>query len=280
LPGQGSVSATVSHEVGCSLVFDVEEPATLALQVAVARAATLTLDERLNVSVDGAAFAGTVRELTGDHGSRFHVLDAPRGAITVAYAATVTGSPPDPVAATELELLAYLRPSRYCPSDRLVGWATGEFGHLGRGQDAVQAITDWIALRTAYVLGSSGPTDGAVDTLMAGQGVCRDYAHLGVTICRGLDIPARTVAVYAPGLSPMDFHAVFEAYTGDAWRVYDATRLASRAALVRIATGRDAADTAFATVIGGRVELRATEITAVVAGSLPDDPWDRPVILP
>jgi transglutaminase-like putative cysteine protease len=274
------VSATVGHQVGCALAFEVEEPATLALQVAVARAATLILDEEIQVSVDGSPFTGTVREPTGDHGSRFHVLDAPRGAVTIAYTAAITGTPPDPVAATELELLAYLRPSRYCPSDRLVGWATGEFGHLGRGHDAVQTITDWIARRTAYVFGSSGPTDGAVDTLMAGQGVCRDFAHLGVTICRGLDIPARTVAVYAPGLSPMDFHAVFEAYTGDAWQVYDATRLAPRSALVRIATGRDAADTAFVTVIGGRAELRATEITAVVDGVLPEDRWDRPVILP
>ncbi len=110
--------------------------------------------------------------------------------------------------------------------------------------------------------------------------MCRDYAHLGVTICRSLDIPARMVAVYAPGLAPMDFHAVFEAYTDGAWLVHDATRLASRPALVRIATGRDAADTAFATVIGGRAELRATEITAVVDGALPDDRWERPVILP
>jgi len=143
-----------------------------------------------------------------------------------------------------------------------------------------RAITDWIGRRLAYVLGSSAPTDGAVDTLMAGQGVCRDFAHLGVTICRGLDIPARAVAVYAPGLWPMDFHAVFEAYTGDAWHVHDATRLAPRQGLVRIATGRDAADTAFATVIGGRAELRSTEITAVADGALPEDRWDLPVILP
>ena len=273
------MSGPTTHWLGSTLTFEVDEPATLALQVAVARAATLTLDERLQVTVDGAPLAGTIRELTGEHGSRFHVVEAPRGEVTITYTAAVSGSAPDPVAATELELLAYLRPSRYCPSDRLVGWATGEFGHLGRGHDAVRAITDWVALRTAYVLGSSGPTDSAIDTLMAGQGVCRDYAHLGVTICRALDIPARTVAVYAPGLDPMDFHAVFEAYTDEAWLVHDATRLASRRALVRIATGRDAADTAFATVIGGRAELRATEITAVVDGALPEDPWDRAVIL-
>ncbi|HEY5153582.1 MAG TPA: transglutaminase family protein [Acidimicrobiales bacterium] len=274
------MSAGAGQHVGCTLGFEVEEPATLALQVAVARAATLTLDETLHVTVDGVPHDGPVRELTGDHGSRFHVVDAPKGVVTITYEAAVAATVPDPIAATELELLAYLRPSRYCPSDRLVGWATGEFGHLGRGHDAVRAITDWIGRRLAYVLGSSAPTDGAVDTLMAGQGVCRDFAHLGVTICRGLDIPARAVAVYAPGLWPMDFHAVFEAYTGDAWHVHDATRLAPRQGLVRIATGRDAADTAFATVIGGRAELRSTEITAVADGALPEDRWDLPVILP
>lgn len=268
------------QQVACHLAFVVEEPATIALQVAVSRAATLTLDESLVVTVNGAPHQRAARELTGDHGSRVHVFDAPEGTFALSYAATVHGTTPDGVPATELELLAYRRPSRYCPSDSLVGWAVTEFGALGRGRDTVLAITEWIGRRVGYVLGSSGPTDTALDTLLSAQGVCRDFAHLGVAMCRGLDIPARMVAVYAPGLSPMDFHAVFEAYTDDRWQVYDATRLAPRTALVRIATGRDAADTAFATLIGGRAELVSTEVTAVVDGRLPDDRWDGAVILP
>lgn len=106
--------------------------------------------------------------------------------------------------------------------------------------------------------------------------MCRDYAHLCVALLRGLGIPARLVAVYAPGLAPMDFHAVAEAWIGDAWRVVDATTLAPRSTLVRIATGRDAADTAFLTVVSGRADLVDVEVTAV-ADLLPADDLDVPV---
>ena len=99
--------------------------------------------------------------------------------------------------------------------------------------------------RLDYVPGSSDPIDGAVDTLLAGRGVCRDYAHLVVALLRAVNVPARLVAVYAPGCQPMDFHAVAEAFVDGQWRVVDATCLAPRQTMVRISTGRDAADTAF-----------------------------------
>jgi len=115
--------------------------------------------------------------------------------------------------------------------------------------------------------------DTAVDTLLAGRGVCRDFAHLTIALCRAVGIPARLAAVYAPGLAPMDFHAVAEALVDGIWRAVDATLLAPRSSLVRIATGRDAADTAFLTVIGGTVELVGIQVGAVVDGTLPgDDP--------
>jgi transglutaminase-like putative cysteine protease len=101
--------------------------------------------------------------------------------------------------------------------------------------------------------------------------VCRDYAHLVAALCRAVDVPARVVAVYAPGLSPMDFHLVVEAAVDGGWRVWDATRLAPRPTLVRIATGRDAADVALATTISGRCALIGTQITAVAPGRLPVD---------
>ena len=126
---------------------------------------------------------------------------------------------------------------------------------------------------SAYESGSSLPTHGAVDTLLGGRGVCRDFAHLVVALLRARDVPARVAAVYAPGLHPMDFHAVAEALVDGTWRVVDATLLAPRSSLVRIATGRDAADTAFLTVIGGTVDLVGLEVSAIVEGSLPtDDP--------
>jgi transglutaminase-like putative cysteine protease len=106
---------------------------------------------------------------------------------------------------------------------------------------------------------------------MARQGVCRDFAHLTVALLRACGVPARLVAVYAPGLSPMDFHAVTEALVDGAWRVVDPTLLAPRSSLVRIATGRDAADTAFLTNQGGDLTFVEQEVSAVVEGDLPDD---------
>ena len=122
----------------------------------------------------------------------------------------------------------------------------------------------------SYVPGSSLPTDGAVNTLLARQGVCRDYAHLVIALLRALDVPARLAAVYAPGLDPMDFHAVAEAWVEGAWHVVDATTLAPRSTLVRIATGRDAADTAFLSNYGANVRLDNLWVTAV-ADELPGD---------
>jgi len=105
---------------------------------------------------------------------------------------------------------------------------------------------------------------------LARQGVCRDYAHLVVALLRALDVPARLVSVYAPGLDPMDFHAVAEAFVDGQWRVVDATTLAPRQAFLRIATGRDAADTAFMSVHHGMASLDAMQVTAV-ADRLPTD---------
>jgi transglutaminase-like putative cysteine protease len=106
---------------------------------------------------------------------------------------------------------------------------------------------------------------------VAPRGVCRDYAHLAVALLRALEIPARLAAVYAPGLDPMDFHAVAEAGIDGAWYVVDATLLAPRRSLVRIATGRDAADTSFLSSYGGPVTLEAMSVTATVAGDLPTE---------
>jgi transglutaminase-like putative cysteine protease len=126
--------------------------------------------------------------------------------------------------------------------------------------------------RLIYLGGSSGPSDDAVDTLLRGEGVCRDYAHLVLALLRAQDVPARLVAVSAPGLSPMDFHAVVEAWVDGAWQVLDATGLAPRASMLRIATGRDAADTAFLSVHHGCAELLTMGVVAVVDALPTDDP--------
>ena len=137
-----------------------------------------------------------------------------------------------------------------------------------------------VGSRLAYVSGSSRGTDGAVDTLVAGAGVSRDFAHLTVALLRARDVPARVASAYAPGLSPMDFHLVVEALVDGAWHVADPTGLAPRSSLVRIATGRDAADTAFLSSYGGELRLEALAVGAVVDGDLPRDDGTERVQLP
>ena len=114
--------------------------------------------------------------------------------------------------------------------------AHAEFGGIPDPRDLLAAVSSWVGTRLAYVPGSSRPTDGAVETLLQRQGVCRDYAHLVIALLRGLDVPARLTAVYAPGLEPMDFHAVAEAAIDGTWYAVDATLLAPRSSLLRICT--------------------------------------------
>ena len=168
-----------------------------------------------------------------------------------------------------------LRPSRYCPSDQLEGFATTEFDRTRPRAELVPAVADWVHRRLVYTSGASRPVDTAVDTLLMGQGVCRDYAHLTITLLRALEVPARLVAVYAPGLTPMDFHAVVEADVDGTWCVVDPTRLAPTSSLVRICSGRDAADTAFLTLFGGRRPVRDDDRHRDDAGDLPA-PDDAP----
>lgn len=253
----------MQRTVSAEIALTVDDPARLAFMVAVAGEASA---ERLELTSNGVPMTAT--ELTDAAGSRIHVVDAQPGSVSLSYAATVDGRRPAPPV-SEADLLGYLRPSRYCESDRLGATAAAEFAGL-EGRSVLDAVSSWVGTRLSYVPGSSGPTDGAVQTLLARQGVCRDYAHLVIALLRALDVPARLAAVYAPGLEPMDFHAVAEAYVDDAWQVVDATALAPRSTLLRISTGRDAADTAFLSSYGGWVTLDELHVTAV-ADALPAD---------
>jgi transglutaminase-like putative cysteine protease len=137
--------------------------------------------------------------------------------------------------------------------------------------ELLPAISSWVGANLHYVPGSSRPTDGAVATLLAREGVCRDYAHLTTALLRANGIPARVVSMYAPGLVPMDFHAVTEVCLGRSWFVVDPTCLAPRSSMVRIATGADATDTAFMSTLRGQVDLVEMQVTAYVTGALPTD---------
>jgi transglutaminase-like putative cysteine protease len=217
-------------------------------------------------------------EITGEHGTRIHRFDATEGTVTASYAASVIGRA-EPALVRDIDLITYLRPSRYAEADKFFGFAATEFGHITDTATLLEMVSSWVGTRLRYVPGSSDPIDGAADTLLAGAGVCRDYAHLVVALLRAVNVPARVVAVYAPGCEPMDFHAVAEAFVDGAWRVVDATLLAPRQSMVRIATGRDAADTAFLDNHKGAITLRQMTVTAVVDGDLPADSIDQLVSL-
>jgi transglutaminase-like putative cysteine protease len=198
--------------------------------------------------------------------------------VSLSYEATVAGeAQPPPV--RDIDLITYLRPSRYAECDKFFGFAATEFGRYADSATVLERVSSWVGTRLDYVPGSSDPIDGAADTLLAGAGVCRDYAHLVIALLRALYVPARLVAVYAPGCVPMDFHAVAEAFVDGEWRVVDATCLAPRQSMVRIATGCDAADTAFLDNHHGAITLNAMIISAIVDGELPIDALDQLVSL-
>jgi len=154
------------------------------------------------------------------------------------------------VAQLDVSVLPYLNPSRYCQSDKLYRLAHNLFGHIDNPFEQVVTLTDWIHNNVQYLSGYSNAQTSAFDTVTEQVGVCRDFAHLGIALCRALTIPARYFTGYAYHLKPADFHACFEAYLGGNWVLFDATKLVPLNGLIKIATGRDAADTAIANIFG------------------------------
>jgi transglutaminase-like putative cysteine protease len=262
----------LKRDVGVELDVYIAEPSTLEFQIAVAPHPGAEVTESLSFTLNGNEIKAT--EIIGDHGNRIHKFDATEGSLLASYSATIIGQS-DPAPIREIDLSTYLRPSRYAEADKFFGFAATEFGRLADSATLLAKVSSWVGTRLHYVPGSSDPIDGAADTLLAGAGVCRDYAHLVVALLRAVNVPARLVAVYAPGCDPMDFHAVAEAYVDGHWRVVDATLLAPRQTLVRISTGRDAADTAFLDNHHGSITLNWATVSAVVDGNLPHDSIDE-----
>ena len=161
---------------------------------------------------------------------------------------------PETPSALPVESLRYLYPSRYCPSDVVSQKAWDLFGHLPRSYAQVRAVRDWVREHITFKIGTSNSGTTAVDTLRDGCGVCRDFAHTMIAFCRALNYPARfcTGVDYGadPALGPPDFHAYVEAMIGGSWYLFDATGISPITGLIRIGTGRDAADVSFATIFG------------------------------
>jgi transglutaminase-like putative cysteine protease len=251
-----------------ALRYEVYQPTSFGLAVLASENARQRVDEqRLVLSPD----VDVRRVRVEPSGHDLVRVTVEPGTFTVTYDATVTLAAhiPDDIPRAEVpfadlpgDVLGYLHPSRYCQSDLLSRLADHTFGHLEPGFERVTGICNWIWELLSYVPGSTDATTTAVDVLVSAAGVCRDYAHLAIGFCRALGIPARYVSGYAVDLDPPDFHGFFEAYLDGDWYLFDATRMAPIDALVRIATGRDAADVAFAALVGA-ADLTSKEIAVI-----------------
>ena len=274
--GDGIATTTANREVGAQIDVEVTAATTLEFQVAVARQPGIDIQESLAITLNGKPIEA--REIIGAHETRIHSVDIDEGTVSLSYSATVSGEA-EPAPVRDIDLITYLRPSRYAEANKFFGFAATEFAQYTDPATLLEKVSSWVGTRLDYVAGSSDPIDGAADTVLAGAGVCRDYAHLVIALLRALNVPARLVAVYPPGCDPMDFHAVAEAFVDGEWRVVDATCLAPRQSMVRIATGRDAADTAFLDNHKGSIILNSMMVTAYVDGELPIDSVDQLVSL-
>ncbi|VWX59371.1 Transglutaminase family protein [Burkholderiales bacterium 8X] len=242
--------------IEAQLDYEVRAPAHMLLNIEAARSGSqAVISEKLTIEppVKLQAFCDE------SSGNRFFRFDAAPGPLRISYKAHVQRAQPIvspdleevPVNRVPNELIHYLMPTRYCESDLMSRCAQQLFGDLPQGIGRVQAIVDWIYESITYEPGSSVSTTTAREVFVERAGVCRDFAHLGITFCRALNIPARLVVGYVWfSEPPQDFHAVFEAWIGGQWVLFDPTRMAPVDRLVRVGTGRDAKDVAFCTIFG------------------------------
>jgi transglutaminase-like putative cysteine protease len=267
----------VTINVGCDLMYQVRTSTVFLFQLAVASnshqqilAEELRLDPPLNIE----------RCRIGSDGNQLQRVVVAPCEFQVSYRATVELTPQtqpsndvgeSQVSQTPPDVLTYLNPSRYCESDVLSRFAFEEFGQLYPGFSRVQAICNWVFEQLDYTPGSTIATTTAADVLLQRTGVCRDYAHLAIALCRGIGIPARYVAGYALNLQPPDFHGFMEAFLDGKWYLFDPTRLTSILGLVRIGTGRDAADVSVATITGSAM------LTQQAVWAIPADDNSSPV---
>lgn len=246
----------MQFRIRCELQYEIASTTTLILNVEAQRGGRQRiLGEAFTISPQVPTEAHEV----SDTGNRYRRMLLEPGSYSVWYTAEVESKPnmdslsgiaQVPIVELPFDVLNHLYPSRYCQSDKLARFAWRQFGSIADGYEKVTAICNWIFENVDYLEGSSDSSTSAYDTFTLRAGVCRDFAHLGITFARALGIPARFVSAYALDLVPQDFHAVFEAYLGGQWYLFDATRLCPLDGILKIAVGRDAADSAFLTYFG------------------------------
>ncbi|MFT5540787.1 MAG: transglutaminase-like putative cysteine protease [Alphaproteobacteria bacterium] len=258
--------------IGCTLGYVVPEPSVFLFNIAVAQGPRQRIvHEELKLT---PALTHEEQALP-ETNTRFTRIDVPAGHLSLHYEARVERAqePPLPDDATAPAMgqlpavvLPYLFPSRYCQADLLTDLAYEVAGHLPPGPAQVTAICDWVYDNLRYESGASNSSTSAVETLRDRAGVCRDFAHLAITLCRAMGIPARFVTGYAWGLGFPDFHACMEAFLIGQWHLFDPTRKVATKRIIRIGTGRDAADASFVTIFG---DGRPSELTEMMVFAEP-----------
>jgi transglutaminase-like putative cysteine protease len=267
--------------VGCNFELASVQPALAILQVApcVEPGVSITA-ERWDTNAPHHGYI--------DHyGNRCERFSLASGESRIGYEAEVVLSrsadaiesqtPEIPVESLPDEVLSFVMPSRFCLPDELGHEAWQRFGEVAPGWGRVQAIVDYVHGYLEFVPGASNPWTTAADAYRAGQGVCRDFAHLAITFCRALNIPARYVFGYIPNIGvppppePMDFAAWFEVYLDGGWRTFDARNNIPRIGRVVVGRGRDAIDVALVTSFGP-LTLNAFEVRAAEPSGVPSAP--------
>jgi transglutaminase-like putative cysteine protease len=256
-PVFSSIFVAMRFEVKTQLTYTVQTPTTFIFNVSVLRNHHQQVLEESFFVDPAIQYQELQRTGEGNRFVRMQVL-VPM-TVTVHYRAVVNTSWTitdqqyqfvSNVSQLDPSILKFLNPSRYCQSDKLQRLANNKFGSIENPYQKVVELTGWINRNVEYLSGSTNSETSAYDTVTQQAGVCRDFAHLGIALCRALTIPARYFTGYAFQLDPPDFHACFEAWLGDRWVLFDATGLAPLNGLVKIATSRDAADVPVASIFG------------------------------
>ncbi len=254
-----------TYDIDCELNYAVHSPTTFVFKIE----AALTPDQSILVESLSSWPALRVDRHTDALGNRTAKVTVPPGAFSMRYCAAVSVERPShgsslleaEVADLPIDVLPYLHGSRYVESELLFDDAVRWIGSHDRGVARVERICRWVRENIRYEIGTSLPYGTTRDVLSRRTGVCRDYAHVAIALCRALNIPARFVVGHVMwDTPPPDFHALFEAWLGGRWVLFDPTQMAPTDDVIRIGSGHDAADLPFATYFGSATMARMSPL--------------------